>query len=302
MMKNERGERVKMSKNVVWINVEKLGIDEVNIRGGAWVQDDEFAEDIRNNGILNPLLVRPAKDDKYAVICGSRRYNAGILAGITEFPCFIEKLDDVDAMGRSIAENKYDEGIPAWRYAIGIGEMFNKLNHNSTKEERIEIIMFKTSFSRRSVQDYIDIFGLPKNVFELMKSPEERSEIVQELLKKDEMRAARSKSLSYNKAAKIARELRDYPKEKMFEVAAYVVNISKDIAFELIENVKTYPKKSMDAIYNIVVGIPKGQRWFLEFDSRIVRAIHEACLRKQIERKNLVIQYVENGLIKDGFL
>ncbi|GAH02055.1 unnamed protein product, partial [marine sediment metagenome] len=39
-----------------------------------------------------------------------------------------------------------------------------------------------------------------------------------------------------------------------------------------------------------------------EFDSNIVHAIDEACMRKQIERKNLVIHYVEIGLKDDGFL
>lgn len=109
-----------MVRKEVLIDVDKLGIDTVNVRGGEWELDEEakqFVEDIKNNGIIDPLLVRPAEGDKYAIVCGSRRYNAAIEAGLAEVPCFIEEMNDVTAMGRSIAENKYSEGIPVWRYA-----------------------------------------------------------------------------------------------------------------------------------------------------------------------------------------
>ena len=293
-----------MTKEVVWIDVDDLGIDTANIRGGEWDYNEEFVQDIKNNGILSPLTVRPADPStgvKYAIVCGSRRYNAAIEAGLTEVPCLTEEMDDVTAIGRSIAENIYNESAPAWRYAVKIGEMYERLNHRGRKEDIIKIIMGKTGFSRTSVQNYIDIAGLPGEIIELMKEPAKRSELVKELLKGMPVTGT-DKPLSLDKAAKIARELKDFTLEKMFEVAAYVIRLTKEVAFDIIEKVVTYPKKTMGEIHRMVKAIPKGARWMFEFGSHIVMALDEACMRKNIDRKTLVVHYVEEGLRNDGFL
>jgi len=139
-----------MVKEIVMIDIDDLGIDTLNIRGGEWDYDEELVQDVKNNGIDNPLLVRLAQGGKYAIVCGSRRYNAAIEAGLTKVPCFIEEMDDVTALGRTIAENIHRKDTPAWRYALKIGEMYERLNHKGDKEEVIKIIMRKTGFSRTS--------------------------------------------------------------------------------------------------------------------------------------------------------
>lgn len=293
-----------MAKEVVWVDVDDLGVDTVNIRGGEWDYDEDLVHDIKDNGIRTPLIVRRASPEtgkKYAIVCGSRRYNAGIEVGLSKVPCFIEKLDDVTATGWTIAENKHRKGIPAWRYALKIGEMYERLNHKAKKSETVRIIMEKTGFSDHAVYDYLEICGLPAEIIELMKDPARRSEKVKELLKKFSEPGS-EKILSFHKAAKIARELAGYPLEKMFEVAAYVLSQTKEVAFEIIERVKTYPKKSMEEIHRIVTGIPKGATWRFEFSSHIVMAIDEACMRKNMDRKSLVTYYLEDALKRDGFL
>lgn len=292
-----------MAKEVIWVDVDDLGIDAVNIRAGEWDYNEDFVRDIKDNGIRTPLIVRRASLEtgkKYAIICGSRRYNAAIEAGLGEVPCFIEELDDVTAIGWTIAENKHRKDIPAWRYALKIGEMYERLNHKGKRAEIINIIKNKTGFADQTVYDYLDIAGLPSEIIELMKEPTRRSQKVKELLK--EFPSDLEKTLSYDKAVKIARELEGYPLEKIFEVAAYVIPLTRETAFDIIERVKVYPKKSMEEIREIVTGIPKGATWSFEFSSRIVMAIDEACMRKSMDRKSLVTYYVEEGLKRDGFL
>ena len=147
-----------MAENVVWVDVDELGIDVVNIRAGEWDYDAEFVQDIKVNGIRNPLIVRRASPEtgkKYAVVCGSRRYNAAIEAGLIKVPCFVEELDDVTATGWTIAENKHRKDIPAWRYALKIGEMYERLNHRGKRSEIVRIITAKTGFSDSTVYDYL---------------------------------------------------------------------------------------------------------------------------------------------------
>ena len=174
-------------KQVVWIGIGERGVDVANVRGGEWDYNMEFVQDIKENGIINPLVVRPVNpvgDKKYAIVNGSRRYNAAIEAGIRNVPCFIIEMDDLTAIGRSIAENKRRNDIQAWRYVQKIREMAILLNDGEKgKEEIVRSIMDMTGIERTSVQAYLEIADLPDDVIELMKKPEERSEKVKELLK-----------------------------------------------------------------------------------------------------------------------
>lgn len=293
-----------VAENVVWVDVDDLGIDMANIRGGRWDHDKEFMQDIKKNGILNPLAVRPAHPKakvKYAIVCGSRRYNAAIEAGLKKVPCFVEEMDDITALGRTIAENKHRTDIPAWQYAMKIGQMYERLDGKGKKMDIVNIIMSKTGFKETTVYQYLDVYELPTEVFELMKEPAERSKKVKELLKAS-LGISLEETLSVEKAWLIARGLRDYPKEKMWKVATFVLDKSLEATKGLIELTKRYPKKSMDGIYDIYTGIPREITWSFQFPANIARAIDEACMRKQVDRVILVTGYVKKGLKDDGFL
>jgi len=293
------------SEKVVWIDVDDLGVDAYNVRGGEWIRDEEFIQDIKNNGIINPLTVRradPSTGKKYAIVCGSQRYYAAIDASYTEVPCFIKEMDDVTAMGRSIAENKYSKDVPAWRYALMIGEMKGRLDDGKGIEEIVEVIMEKTGFSRTSVIRYLDIAGLPWEIIELMKEPSERSEKVMELLKG--LFVTNTETLSLDKAFKIATELRGFPKDKLIEVAVDILGLSKDKAFQIIETAKAYPKKSMGEIRDIVREIRKDGWWESEFrfQPHVSEALNTACSDKSMEKKALVMHCVEVWLKEHRYL
>jgi len=78
-------------------------------------------------------------------------------------------MDDITALGRSIAENKYVRGVETWMYALKIGQMFSladrrlgKIGSQSlTDEKKIELISNETGLGRTTVQDYLSISTLP---------------------------------------------------------------------------------------------------------------------------------------------
>lgn len=53
-----------------------------------------LADDIKQNGILHPLIVRPCNDGKYQILAGHNRLKAAAIAGLTEVPCIIKDVDD----------------------------------------------------------------------------------------------------------------------------------------------------------------------------------------------------------------
>ncbi len=290
----------------VWINIEDLGVDVRNVRRGEWDHDMEFVADIRNNGIIHPLLVRPADPStgkKYSIVAGSRRYHAAFEAGFSKVPCFIEELDDAEAIGRSIAENRYSKNASDWDYTVKIGEMYELLKNTGDSNQVIETIMELTGFNRPNVEDYLDASFLPSDSVELIKDPVERSEEVQGQLFRGEMPAYYSKkSLDVKTAAEISRKSKGLTKERIFQLAAEAIVVDKSVISDLIEAAITYPKMSMKDIKETVIGIPKGGGWVFDFDSDVIYAMNEACDQRKMDREVLVNYYVKKGLRDDGFL
>ena len=54
----------------------------------------QLNESIANNGILNPVLIRPKNDNRYEMISGHRRKYVAELNGMQDIPCIIKELSD----------------------------------------------------------------------------------------------------------------------------------------------------------------------------------------------------------------
>ncbi len=66
-----------------------------------------LVEDIKRNGVIEPIIVRPRKlgDKKWEVICGERRWRACELAGIPTIPARVVEVDDIQARLMHLSEN-----------------------------------------------------------------------------------------------------------------------------------------------------------------------------------------------------
>ncbi len=71
---------------------------------------EELAESIRNNGILQPLLVRPVGSD-YEIVAGERRFRAALRAGLVRVPAVVRVLGDDEALAIALVENLIREDI-----------------------------------------------------------------------------------------------------------------------------------------------------------------------------------------------
>ena len=67
----------------------------------------ELTESVRQQGILQPILVRPhpAQPCQYQIIAGERRWRAAQAAGLSDVPVLVRQLSDTDAMAASLVEN-----------------------------------------------------------------------------------------------------------------------------------------------------------------------------------------------------
>ena len=66
----------------------------------------ELAESIKQQGVLQPITVRPVDGtDRYGIVFGERRYRASVIAGRDEIPAIVTELSDEEAEEMAITEN-----------------------------------------------------------------------------------------------------------------------------------------------------------------------------------------------------
>ena len=68
----------------------------------------ELAQSIKENGLIQPIIVRQSPVIGYEILAGERRYRASIEAGLSEIPVIIKKLSDKS----SLKENKSSSLLP----------------------------------------------------------------------------------------------------------------------------------------------------------------------------------------------
>lgn len=73
---------------------------------------NELADSIKMHGIIQPLVLRRI-GDKYEIIAGERRYKASVLAGLTQVPAVIMKIDDQKSAEVAVVENLQRKDLTA---------------------------------------------------------------------------------------------------------------------------------------------------------------------------------------------
>ena len=83
-------------KNFKHINISEIDANHKQPRKKFNKEElEELASSIKTNGILQPIVVRPSKKNRYEIIAGERRWRAAQLAGIHEIPSFIKEMEEV---------------------------------------------------------------------------------------------------------------------------------------------------------------------------------------------------------------
>ncbi len=82
-----------------------------------------LSESIRENGILQPLIVRKAEKGKYLLIAGERRLRAAGLIGLKKLPCIIRNADDITADLYTVIENLQRSDLTFFEEAEGISRL-----------------------------------------------------------------------------------------------------------------------------------------------------------------------------------
>ena len=84
---------------------------------------EELAASIREQGLLQPVLVRPvtgAGTADYEIVAGERRWRAARLAGLREIPVLVREVDDAQSLSLALIENLQREDLNPVEQASGL--------------------------------------------------------------------------------------------------------------------------------------------------------------------------------------
>jgi ParB family chromosome partitioning protein len=87
---------------------------------------DELAASIREQGIMQPILVRPVDGGRFEIIAGERRWRAAQRAGLTEVPALVKAVPDQAALALALIENIQREDLNPLEEAQGIQRLIDE--------------------------------------------------------------------------------------------------------------------------------------------------------------------------------
>jgi ParB family transcriptional regulator, chromosome partitioning protein len=86
----------------------------------------ELAESIREQGVMQPLLVRLVSTGKYEIIAGERRFRAATIAGLKEVPVLVSGADDQAAAAMALVENMQREDLNPLEESQGLARLIEE--------------------------------------------------------------------------------------------------------------------------------------------------------------------------------
>ena len=96
----------------------------------------ELSNSIKNQGLIQPIIVKPVGNEQYQIIAGERRWRACQLNGFHELDCVVKNLDDTNVLEAALIENIQREDLNVIEEANaykGLIELKNINNENLAK-------------------------------------------------------------------------------------------------------------------------------------------------------------------------
>lgn len=123
-------------------NLRNVGVDELGpgkYQPRSQMDEEalrELADSIRTQGVMQPILVRPAEAGRYEIVAGERRWRAARMAGLATVPVLVKEIADQQALAAALIENIQREDLSPLEEAAGIQRLAQEfsLTHQAIAE------------------------------------------------------------------------------------------------------------------------------------------------------------------------
>ena len=125
---------------------------------------EELAQSMAENGIIQPILVRPnpQKEGRYQLIAGERRWRAAQMAQLHDIPTIIREFSDKQAAELSLIENIQRSDLTAIEEALGYRMLID--THDYTQDDLASIV----GKSRPHISNMMRLLNLPDEIHQFI--------------------------------------------------------------------------------------------------------------------------------------
>jgi ParB family chromosome partitioning protein len=240
----------------------------------------ELAESIKQQGVIQPLIVEQDRD-VYTIIAGERRFRAARMAGLSEVPVILRKFTDDEKLEIALIENIQREDLNPIEEAKAYRKLMerNKLSQDSLAK--------KIGKKRSTVANSMRLLKLPedmqdsivngelssghaRSILSVINPADQRilyNRILNEHLS---VREAERQAAGFNKGMRSSEKERDkssYPKlvppevqeieQRFLDILGTKVSLKGDMKKGKIE-ITYYSKEDLERVYDIITGMESG--------------------------------------------
>lgn len=164
-----RGLSALMGENLVTEEINKNGLSEILIENitpnpkqprvvFSSTELEELEGSIKQNGVLQPILIKPIDENKYQIIAGERRWRASKMLGLATIPAIIKDISDTETLELALIENIQRENLSPLEEAESYKRLIEE--HQYT-QERMSAIVNK---SRSHIANLLRLLSLPEKI------------------------------------------------------------------------------------------------------------------------------------------
>lgn len=117
---------------------------------------------VRELGVLQPVLVRPAGEGAYELIAGERRWRAAKRAGLATIPAVVRESDDVAMLEQAVVENLHREDLNPLEEAAAYQQLLEDFSYTHDQ------VAIRVGKSRAAVSNTLRLFQLPPSIQRLV--------------------------------------------------------------------------------------------------------------------------------------
>ena len=123
---------------------------------------EELSESIKENGIIQPLIVAELDGGQFELVAGERRLRAAKKAGLEQVPVVVKRATDREKMIMSIIENVQRSDLNCVEEALAYYQLMNE--YKLTQEE----VAKKLGKERSTIANFLRVLNLPRPVIDLL--------------------------------------------------------------------------------------------------------------------------------------
>ncbi len=204
-----------------------------------------LAKSIKENGLIQPIIITPSKNGMYKIVAGERRWRAAKKAGLKEIPAVVRDYSDEQIAEIALIENLQREDLNPIEEALGYKSLLEEFNLTQENVSR------KIGKSRSAIANSMRLLNLEKPIQELLTAGKISSGHARAILSVEDgaLRAELSdrivnENLNVRQAETLAKQLqKKQPKKKTPVKTAYDIEL-EHIQKKLSSNLGTQVKIS----------------------------------------------------------